>query len=374
MGRVWFDDYPEVGLDFSSFKIIPEIIQIDTYDDVNTLSLISTSTDAGFSTPVENNSKDLNGLITELGNYEIEMATSSGGFYSKKIDIISHNTLIVFNKIDYDFELRRLDDEGNRIENSDEELLSQTFVSVDQINIQFFELDGHDLENDGNSCDDIIWEVEGVTDDDGTVDEVDNGQQDVYAFTPNPINRPTQRPVTARNESIRYNVNATILGLRRVFELEQDQIDILRQEYIDFATNFQPGRDNAYLDNGNWNVGNYDYIITESNDNHFDAIYNAIVNNWTSRGYTDNIVVSSAYRNPRRNPGAQNSRHLRGLALDIYPEGGVNLQRWLDLRASGNDININGLSITAHCDRSGTFVDNNCSIANHIHVQWQDIG
>lgn len=155
--------------------------------------------------------------------------------------------------------------------------------------------------------------------------------------------------------------------------MEQDQIDILRQEYLDFGTNFKPERNNVYFDRGIWNVGNYDYIATESNNNHFQEINNQVVENWQAKGYTNEIIVSSAYRNPRRNLGVQNSKRLRGLALDIYPNGAINLQIWLDLRAAANEVRIDGINVEGHCDRSGTFVDDNCSIANHIHVEWEDI-
>ncbi|KAA1245572.1 hypothetical protein [Aquimarina sp. RZ0] len=53
-------------------------------------------------------------------------------------------------------------------------------------------MENSDLQNDGNSFADIIWEVEGETDNDGTITEQNNGGEDVYEFIPAPINRPNQ--------------------------------------------------------------------------------------------------------------------------------------------------------------------------------------
>ncbi len=347
-----------------------DVLYIDIYDDVESFSLTSNnSTNNGFGTGVNNNQKNLLGLIQETGCFNIEVNTKSGGVYNKEIEIKSLNTTVYFNKLDFDFELKRVDEECHEIEDDGDNLLSTTFVSTDEIRIQFREHDTSDLSKDGFGFSDIVWKTEGITENDGTVEIRENDDNTLHIFSPRPINRPMERPVRTRNEPIKYKVAATIIGLKKEIELEQDQIDILRQEYIDFGTNFQPQRSNVYLDMGVWNVGNYDYIVTESDDNHFETIYNSIIENWQAKGYIDGIIVSSAYRNPRRNPGVLNSRHLRGLALDIYPEGAITLQRWIDLRAAGNEV-TEVAGVNAHCDRSGTFVDEDCSLANHIHVQW----
>lgn len=352
---------------------VVDTITIDLYDDSKKMVLKDNTTgDTILTTEVAYNEKNICGLLEETGKFTIEIHTSSGGTYTREIEIASLSTTIIFNKIDYDFEVRRVNEQNEEIIDSGTDLVSTSFVSTDEIRLQVRELGPSNLSDDGFSSDAILWSAEGVTPNDGTVDVQASDDNTLYRFIPRPINRPLQRPVRTRNLPIRYTVSATIMGLKKEFALMQDQIDILRQEYIDFGTRFQPQRSNAYLDNGSWNVGNYDYIVTESDGNHFQTIYDEIVSNWQDKGYTDGIIVSSAYRNPRRNPGVLNSRHLRGLALDIYPAGAITLQRWLDLRASGNEVIIDGLFITAHCDRSGTFVDHDCSLANHIHVQWEN--
>ncbi|OEK08123.1 hypothetical protein A8C32_01290 [Flavivirga aquatica] len=368
MGKISIINYPNQTLEVT-FPRVTDVITIDIYDDVEGLTLTNKSNNYGFSTGVSDNEKKLSSLIQETGYFEIEIHTNSGGIYTKEIEILFLDTTIIFNKINYDFEIKRVNEECQKIENDGTNLLSTSFISTDIVKLQFRELKNYDLLKDGFSFDDIIWETKGLTENDGTVDLEESGDNAIHSFTPNPINRPTERPVRTRNLAISYKTSITIIGLKKEFTLEQDQVDILRQEYVDFGITFQPQRSNVYRDNGAWNVGNYDYIVTESDDNHFQTIYDAIVSNWEAKGYTDGITVSSAYRNPRRNPGVINSRHLRGLALDIYPQGVITLQRWLDLRTSGNEVTeVNG--VNAHCDRSGTFVDDNCSLANHIHVQW----
>lgn len=368
MGKIFLTNYPEKSLTFTLPKVVDFII-IDIYDEVDGITLTNTSTNIGFSTSVNDNTKDLSGILKEIGCFNLEAQTKSGGIYAKEIEILTTKTTIVFNRIAYDFEIKRVDETCQEIEDNGTNLLSKSFITTDTVRLQFRELKSYDLVKDGFSFDDIIWETKGVTENDGTVVLEENDDNAIHLFTPNPINRPTKIPVTTSNLAISYKTSITIIGLKKEFTLEQDEVDILRQEYVDFSTTFQPQRSNVYRDDGPWNIGNYDYIVTESDGNHFQTIYDAIVTNWQAKGYTDAITVSSAYRNPRRNPGVLNSRHLRGLALDIYPQGAITLQRWLDLRASGNEVTeVDG--VNAHCDRSGTFVDDNCAFANHIHVQW----
>ena len=373
MGKVWFDEFPGVSKMFKGLNILPEFIYIDVYDNVQTISMTKKSSDFGFGTGVTGNSKNLQGLVNEIGSYEIEMNMSSEGIYSQEVEIISTNTILIFNKIDYDFELRRLDDERNRIVDVGQELLSQTFVTTDQIDIQFFELEGYDMENDGNSCDDIIWEVEGLTDDDGTVNEVDNGEQDIHAFTPNAINRPTagsRQPNTA----ISYVVKCTILGLKKEFNLEQDEVDILRQEYIDYGTTWQPERTEVHEEAGRWNTGNYNYIASSGEDR-FQEIWDGLQTNYQNlcaqAQITDTaLTFNSCYRNPQRNRAVGstliNSNHTIGHAMDISITGNITSQKWNFLHDGAEAVD----NVNAICESGPTQVT--CGNANqsHVHLAW----
>ena len=395
MGRVTFDNFRDkfLNIEFPTVLQIPTFLEIDVYDDVLSFSLTNKSNNIGFGTDVSDNEKDISEFITETGNYEIEINTQSDGVLIKDIEIQDVRTTLVFNKIDFDFELRRVDNEGNRISNTATENLAETFVSTDNVRILFFQLENYDLQNDGNSCGDIIWEVEGETDNDGTVIEQNNGEEDVYEFIPNPINRPNQAGNGSRqpNIPIGYTVNCTILGLKRSFELEQDGKSVLRQEYIDYGTNWQPTRAEIFADNGDWNTGNYstnaDFNTDAANypynsgyiaargQNRFQEIWDQLLINYsnfcTQAGINNNgLTVNSSYRNPQRNNAVGsvliNSNHTIGHAMDISLVGPRTSQRWNFLHNAGEQIN----GVNAICEIGPTQVSCDNPNVSHVHLAW----
>ncbi len=390
MGKITFVNYPDVFMNIKFPKVIqiPVYLEIDVYDDVISFSLTNKSNNVGFGTDVSNNEKNIMEFISETGSYEIEINTQSDGVLTKDIEISDLNTTLIFNKIDYDFELRRIDNERNQISNSATENLAETFVSTDSIRMLFFQ-----LENDGNSCSDIIWEVEGETENDGTVTEQNNGEEDIYEFIPNPINRPNQAGNASRqpNTPIRYTINCTILGLKRSFELEQDGKSVLRQEYIDYGTNWQPTRAEIFADNGDWNTGNYstngDFNVDAANypydsgyiaargQNRFQEIWDQLLINYgnfcAQAGINNNgLTVNSSYRNPQRNNAVGsvliNSNHTIGHAMDVSLVGQRTSQRWNFLHNAGEQIN----GVNAICEIGSTQVSCDNPNISHVHLAW----
>ncbi|MBA4745543.1 MAG: hypothetical protein H2058_09800 [Muricauda sp.] len=351
-----------------------DVLYIDIYDDVESFSLTSNnSTNNGFGTGVNNNQKNLLGLIQETGCFNIEVNTKSGGVYNKEIEIKSLNTTVYFNKLDFDFELKRVDEECHEIEDDGDNLLSTTFVSTDEIRIQFREHDTSDLSKDGFGFSDIVWKTEGITENDGTVEIRENDDNTLHIFSPRPINRPTTGSRNP-NEAISYKISCNIIGLKKEIQLTQDSKDILRQEYVDYNTVWIPTRDEVFLDTGDWNTGNYDYLAASGN-NRFQEIWDNILTNYNTFCANNNIAndglqVNSAYRNPQRNRAVGsvliNSNHTIGHAMDISILGMRTTQKWNFLRDAATRIQ----GVNAICEIGPRQVS--CSNPNisHIHVAW----
>ncbi|MBL4561819.1 MAG: hypothetical protein JKX79_12640 [Labilibaculum sp.] len=371
MGKISFVNYPNKYLNVK-FPKITSTITIDLYDDVIGFDLTHIATNVGFGTNVTNNEKTLLGLIESTGIFEIKINTVSEGIYIKEIEILSKNTTLSFNKINYDFELKRVDLTNNNVAN----LTSQTFISTDNIRIKFRELQQFDLTKDGFKLTEVVWETKGVTTDDGTPNLQNSTDNSIYIFIPNPINRPNQSGRGARqpNNPIEYETYCTVIGLKKKFECTQDTKDIIRQEYLDFGTTWQPTRNEVFLDNGRWNTGNYTHLAAQGT-NQFQTIFNAILTHYnascnTNRVRANGIDLNSAYRNPQRNKAVGsrliNSNHTIGHAMDIRILGARTTQKWGFLRTAA--LQING--VNAICEIGPRQVL--CSNPNisHIHVSW----
>ncbi len=390
MARLYFDEDPSKFLDIVFPEIINDEIIFDVYDDVVGMTITSCDTNSGFSTNVEDNRKDLSDFDLQSGKYDIEIHTNSEGLINETIEIADSYYKIIFNKIEFDYELIRIDDENNQINNTNTENLAETFVSTDQIKIEFNQLNGCNLESDGNSFEDIHWKVRGVAVNDGNPTSNFDCNNSVCMFIPNPINRPingSRQP----NIPIKYVIETQILGLKKVFELEQDGKDVLRQEYIDYGTNWQPSRLEIFADNGIWNTGNYSpnegfntnwrnyqynsgYIAAQGN-NRFQEIWDELVENYealcTEAGITDtDLNVNSCYRNPQRNRAVGsvliNSNHTRGHAMDVKILGIRTSQKWILLNDAAEQIDgVNGI-----CEHNATQVTCGASNQTHVHLAW----
>jgi hypothetical protein len=150
----------------------------------------------------------------------------------------------------------------------------------------------------------------------------------------------------------------------------QDEIDMLRQQYIDMSKNTVPARNEFInegstahfnLDEGACNCGNHTY--------HLWSIMNRLEQVRTALHHS--MTVNSGYRCPIHNSnigGAANSRHIYGDAADIAVEdfnndGSANQDDW-DTLAQIAQTNINNSGNTGYVepyDRTGTWV----------HMDWR---
>jgi hypothetical protein len=146
-------------------------------------------------------------------------------------------------------------------------------------------------------------------------------------------NDPLNFEVIAGGASLESRLSQTQLGM-----LKQDEIDTLRQEYVDFQLTL-PDRSivvPAIVDasGNNYNVGNYKVQLSVGLPDHFAAILARYRSQTTVvKGQVipmpanASIIIASGFRNPRRNVAAGSvhnsqgdiSKHVLGRALDLVP-------------------------------------------------------
>lgn len=132
-------------------------------------------------------------------------------------------------------------------------------------------------------------------------------------------------------------VGGQVKGTARVTaeELQQDEKDILRQEYSDFTlvsrqvvvpprTEVGEPTSTSYFAGSKFNTGNYVSPAVVRN-----GAMQALAQT-TQSAYGSGVQINSAFRNPRRNKavkGRPNSRHMFGDAADLEPTGEAGMTR-----------------------------------------------
>lgn len=157
------------------------------------------------------------------------------------------------------------------------------------------------------------------------------------------------------------SVDADITEKEDMVIIAQDELDQLRQEYVDMNKTRVPQRDEFTHDNGQFNTGDYGWVIVKQ-----EALdgYNTIV-----QAFAPNVAnMNSAYRNPVHNaklPGsASESRHIYGDALDLQTpsighSGPPTYEDWLKLKEATKTANP---SFIEEYNQSGV---------GHVHVDWR---
>ncbi len=168
------------------------------------------------------------------------------------------------------------------------------------------------------------WEVTPVGAHSGTI-ATRTGTGERFDYTPTVTQ--AQRPITGArtpNRPIQYTIKAKVVVGGQVHEktetVEQDERDIIRQEYVDFRTwraGFTlhiPYRNRIVEPTRTQMRGNYTLVV----DSAMTVLLTA-----TEAELGKSIVVSSGWRNPRRNIAAgstiPNSNHQHGGAVDMKP-------------------------------------------------------
>lgn len=270
-----------------------------------------------------------------------------------------------------------------------------TFVSSETIS---FAAQVTGVPNAADLINQVSWTVRSVSANSGTGSPATATSKSQFSFKPNPTNRPTTGSRSA-NAPIQIAVDAQASGATTSANLEQDEADIIRQEYVDFGAT-PPGRGSLVSPaNANFNVGNYSLIV----DNGLATALSTTVAKFQQltqaaaqpaaaavaptaptaaaaapvaapvpptapSAPVPAISVESGYRNPRRNVAAGSnfpvtSRHVWGSALDLSVTGADALL-WQRLRNAGASA---GTSI---CEDGPTQKECNDASVDHVHVQW----
>jgi len=186
-----------------------------------------------------------------------------------------------------------------------------------------------------------------------------------FAFRPQPANRPTGGS-TVRNPPLQYTVSATLEGTPQYFILIQDDVDLLRQEYIDHNENVVPSRADccARPIDGSFNVGNYNWAVDGGMQGALDKV--ALEFRKDSR---PTLRVLSGFRSPQRNKAVgdvrPNNKHVLGRALDLAPEPASH-----DSLTALYDACIRAGFHTFCESGPGTEVPNGSPDAKHVHIDW----
>ena len=186
-----------------------------------------------------------------------------------------------------------------------------------------------------------------------------------FAFRPNPGARPTDGSIV-RNRPLQYDVSAAFEGIEQHFILFQDDIDLLRQEYIDHGEGVVPSRGDcvAHPFDKSFNVGNYGLVVDGGMQGAFDRIDLEF-----RKGPPGTLRVVSGFRSPQRNKASGDSHpgnpHVRGRALDLTsdPFGADALEALYPacVRAGFHAV----------CEASpGKAVPLGSPDAKHVHVDW----
>ena len=164
------------------------------------------------------------------------------------------------------------------------------------------------------------WQVKGMGPFSGTgVPDQAPGSM-TFAFKPSPGTRPNGGSTT-RNRPLQYDISAAFEGIEQHFILVQDDVDLLRQEYIDHNESVIPSRSEciAHPIDKSFNVGNYEVVV----DGGMQAALDKVNLEFRTKSQSPLHVVGG-FRSPQRNTATGDvhpgSPHIYGRALDLVPE------------------------------------------------------
>ena len=240
-----------------------------------------------------------------------------------------------------------------------------SFLSTDDISLAV------DLNATGYDPNTACWVVQSKSTNSGNGSPSTANNTSNFSFTPNPTDRPVDGSKTP-NDPIMYQVQVTVGNLTSTANLQQDQIDTLRQEYVDYqVTVMDRTAFVAYPIDNLLNWGNHGYML----DNNMEGVANAITTAFNSLGQ-GNIQISSGFRSPQHNKQVgsthPNSFHCYGRALDIQPNPFTRppTPTMIAVMVSIAYATVNA-GYNAYCE-SGPSVHVLCNspLCDHVHVQW----
>jgi hypothetical protein len=242
-----------------------------------------------------------------------------------------------------------------------------TFLSTDTLD---FKVTVNAPGYDPNSA---CWVVQGESQDSGNGNPSSADNTPEFSFTPNPTNRPGPGGPGSLvpNDPIKYQVQVTVSDLTTTMDLEQDETDIMRQEYVDYGTGAPDRGQFVAPSNPAFNSGNYSLIL----DGGMAGLLAAITQYCEDQVQASlTIRVSCGYRNPQHNRAIGSlvptrSYHMWGRALDIVvsPASAVN---WQILHQAGA-----ASATKSFCEHGHVMLDSTAKhvynpSVDHVHIQW----
>ena len=195
---------------------------------------------------------------------------------------------------------------------------AHSFLSTDELS---FDASMPGLTFPGSRWEGLLeWRVSGDGPHSGTCVPDSASETSSFSFRPNPSSRPTSGS-DRRNRPLSYHVVAGLEGTTQHYFLVQDELDVLRQEYLDHGFARIPARSEFVPSplGGALNQGNYGYVIDTGMDRAL-----AMITNEFSGPDGGSLRVTRGFMSPQRNVLAGGSRVdgvSLGESLELAPEG-----------------------------------------------------
>jgi hypothetical protein len=199
--------------------------------------------------------------------------------------------------------------------------------------------------------------------DSGSVNFITSQNGTTTNFIPNPPSA-----IDGRNGKLSYTINVSIGGtVLDSVTITQDELDELRQEYVDITINGQiapnlfplPSR-NQFCHSNNLvcSSAHFSYDELTVNDTYSWAIITpALLNGLEAvrNAYQEPMTITSGYRTPVHNKqvgGVVDSTHIQGLAVDVA----ATCPGWDQLAQDARN--------------AGAWVEGYCDGKTHVHMDW----
>ena len=193
-----------------------------------------------------------------------------------------------------------------------------------------------------------------------------------FSFTPS-SNNPTTGSVNP-NSPLQYKLQVMVGNLMATSEVTQDEIDTLRQEYVDYhrqATSRDDFFPCAAAPTGSYNNGNYGYMLDPPPG--MEAVFQAIAANVNA-----GITIEGGFRCPQRNMakgGVATSIHCLGRALDLAPNpfvpgGPATIANMVSIYQAAVNLGYHAICEAPPQGNQQVILQPDNHAVNHVHVEW----
>jgi hypothetical protein len=227
---------------------------------------------------------------------------------------------------------------------------SKSFVSKDTITIHATKVCSNGLK----------WTSDNTAANGSLTPKTSNAEQ--YAAKPSPPAAPS-----TRNASLTYAVKISAGSAQDHTTIVQDDIDKIRQQYIDMNKWKTPDR-SAFIDSGQSSGGHFTFAQIQSKDGAPWAVFSIFedLETWRTNygqnlppGETPSMTLNRGYTTPKHNatiqpPGATNSNHIYGTAADVASTQVT----WGPLKQAAKDAGA--------CTEPASL-----SYPGHVHADWR---